>query len=315
MQRFRRLAIASTTATLVLVTIGGFVRATKSGLGCGTDWPRCSGELLPAIESRAVAIEFTHRLAAGVVVVLLGALAWTAVRRLADRRELKVAALAAFGLVLFQALLGAVVVKLELEAVSVVLHLATAMALLGLLVYITLATMPERGPGDPGVDRQLGRRAFVAAASVLVLLMVGSYVSGRQGAALAFPDWPLMGGRLVPDLSAEPGALHFLHRALAAVVGVVVASVALGVIRRKDVTAAQVRLAHSAVGLYVVQVLIGAANVWTRLNELVVTLHLLIGALIWASLVALAVSARPLGAQWSHREAVRGAEPVLDTAR
>ena len=314
-ERFRRLAIASTAATLLLVTIGGLVRATKSGLGCGTDWPHCSGQLLPAIEGRAVAIEFTHRLAAGAVVVLLGALAWSAWRRLPHRRDLRMAALGAFGLVLFQALLGALVVKLELEAVSVVLHLATAMALLGLLVYITLAATEDRRPDTAGVDANLSRRAYLAAGSVLVLLMVGSYVSGRQGAALAFGDWPLMGGRLVPDLSAEPAALHFLHRALAAVVGVVVAVVTLGVIRRNDLPFLQVRLAHSALGLYVVQVLIGAANVWTRLNELVVTMHLFVGAVIWACLVALAVSARPLGAPDLRRKGVRGAEPVLDSGR
>ena len=314
MERFRRLAIASTVATLVLITIGGLVRATKSGLGCGTDWPRCSGKLLPALESRAVAIEFSHRLAAFAVVVLLAALAWTAWRAQPHRRDLRRAATAAFGLVLFQALLGAVVVKLELEAVSVVLHLATAMALLGLLVYIALAAQEDRS-GEGMGDRTSSRKATVAAASVLVLLMVGSYMSGTRGAALAFGDWPLMGGRPVPDLSAGPGALHFLHRALALVVGIVVVAAVWDVIRRKAELPVPARLAHVAVGLFAIEILIGAANVWTRLNEVVVTAHLFVGATIWAALVALAVACRPRTVEHVPGQSARRAEPALNAGR
>ena len=95
MQFFRKLAIVSTGATILLIAIGGLVRATKSGLGCGTDWPHCAGKLVPALETRAEIIEFSHRAAASVVVVLLGLLAVTAypepeglspLRRSLDRR-------------------------------------------------------------------------------------------------------------------------------------------------------------------------------------------------------------------------------------
>ena len=86
MTLFRRLAVLSTAATFLLIAIGGLVRATKSGLGCGTDWPHCSGRLLPAVESRAVIIEFSHRLMASVVVILIGALAVTAWRKLRGSR-------------------------------------------------------------------------------------------------------------------------------------------------------------------------------------------------------------------------------------
>jgi heme A synthase len=41
--RFAKLAIAAAAATFVLITIGGLVRATDSGLGC-PDWPLCFGD-------------------------------------------------------------------------------------------------------------------------------------------------------------------------------------------------------------------------------------------------------------------------------
>ena len=70
MTRFQKLSLGSTAATILLVAIGGLVRATKSGLGCGTDWPHCQGHLVPSMESRAVVIEYSHRVTATVVVVL-----------------------------------------------------------------------------------------------------------------------------------------------------------------------------------------------------------------------------------------------------
>jgi heme a synthase len=293
MHFFRKLAIVSTVATILLIAIGGLVRATKSGLGCGTDWPHCAGNLVPALETRAEIIEFSHRAAASVVVVLLGLLAVTAYRNRKTFPRFVVPSIAAFGLVMFQAVLGAIVVKLELEAESVVLHLATALSLLALLVYIvTLATAAEEALTEP-VDADTSRDAKRAAGAVFVLLLVGSYVSGYEGAGRAFSDWPLMDGRLIPDLAVQEKAIHFFHRGLAAIVGAIVFITAMRIIKRKAEQPLSARLAHAALGLFVVEVLIGAANVWTDMNSAFVTFHLLIGALIWASLVGIAAVSAP----------------------
>jgi heme a synthase len=293
MRFFRKLAIVSTGATILLVAIGGLVRATKSGLGCGTDWPHCAGNLVPALETRAEIIEFSHRAAASVVVVLLGLLAVTAFRNRKSYPGFLAPSIGAFGLVMFQAVLGAIVVKLELEAESVVLHLATALSLLALLVYIvTMATVADTGLREP-VDAASSKLARRAAGAVFLLLLVGSYVSGYEGAGRAFADWPLMGGKLIPNLAVEENAIHFFHRALAAIVGVIVLVSALKVIRRKDEFPLSAKLARATIGLFAVEILIGAANVWTDLNSAFVTAHLLIGALIWSGLVGIATVTAP----------------------
>lgn len=309
---FRRLAVASTTATVVLVAVGGLVRATKSGLGCGTDWPHCGGRVIPIFGSPAVLIEYSHRLAALTVIVLIGALAVLATRGRLER-PIKRAAIGAFGLVLGQAVLGAIVVKLELDAVSVVLHLATAMALLGLLVYVTIRAYALEGRLPTAADRPASKAAALAAACVLGLLMVGSYVSGRD-AGYVFPDWPLMNGRVVPDLSVQLYAIHFVHRALAALVGVVVAVVALRIARAATLRPLQAKLARVVLGLFALEVVLGAANVWTKLNAAVVTLHLLTGALIWASLVAVSVISRPGISPEAATAAVTRREPAVEMA-
>ena len=304
MERIRKLAVAATITTFLLIAIGGFVRATKSGMGCGDNWPDCPGEV-----TRATVIELSHRGVAGVLGVLLAALVVTAWRARGDDRRMLAPAGVAAALWASQALLGAVVVWLELKAESVVLHLVTAMALLAVLVYTTAQTYRTEDRAAPRGDRSIAREAGLAAAAVLALLLVGSYVTGR-GAGYVFPDWPLMDGRLVPNLGNELAALHFLHRALAAAVGVVVAVVGVRIVRRSTEFPLRARLALLAIGAFGIEVAVGALNVWTRLNAAAVTLHLALGALVWGLFVAVAVVSLPeragARARWREPAAVEG---------
>jgi heme A synthase len=289
MNLFRRLAHASLVATIVLIAIGGLVRATKSGLGCGTDWPDCGGKLVPALETRAEIIEFSHRFTAGIVGLLILALAVVAVRRLGDARRIKVASIAALALVIFQALLGAAVVKAELERLVVVAHLVAAMSLLALLVYLA-GMVAARTTGLDGVtDSRLSRRIALAGLAVLALLVVGSLASTRD----IGPSWPLVDGKLVPDLGVETFALHWFHRVLAGVVGVAVFAVAWSVIRRSHEMPGAARFAHAGAALFGFEIFVGALNLWTDLNAVVVALHLTTGALIWASFAAMATLTHP----------------------
>jgi len=253
-------------------------------------------------------IEYSHRAVAGIVMVLMGALAYLAYRKGLPQR-IKRAAVGAFALVLFQAILGMIVVVLELQAVSVVLHLGTAMALLALVLYIALTT-DDRGVAT---DARTARRATRVAVGVFLLLLVGSYMSGA-GAGYVFPDWPLMDGRVIPDLAVEGKALHFLHRVLAAIVGLVVLHNAIATSRSERKSRASVALAHGALALFTIEALIGAANVFTGGNDAFVTLHLAMGAGIWATLVSQAIVTRA-AANESVAETSRSAEPALGSAR
>lgn len=288
------------------------MRATKSGLGCGTHWPDCSGAVIPYFGSRAVVIEFSHRLMATVVVILLAVLAVAMWRSRDASKTLKWTAITAFLLVMFQAVLGALVVILELKAESVVLHLATAMTLVAVLIYLSISTSVADGSFTPATDAAMAGKARLASLGVLALLLVGSYVTGRS-AGYVFSDWPLMNGKVIPDLGFEPAAIHFLHRALAAIVGVAVFAFGLSVARKKEEFPRQAKFAHAAMGLFGLQVILGALNVWNPppglVNELFVSLHLLTAALIWGCLVAVSVLSHPSLATTSS-----GARTVRTTA-
>ena len=135
MTRFQKLTIATTASTVLLVAVGGLVRATGSGFGC-PHWPTCFGKWIPPLQYHAV-IEYSHRLLATVVVILVSLQAFVAWRRFRRVRQILRPALAALVLVFFQAALGGFVVEGGLRATLVAAHFATAMALLGVLTTIT----------------------------------------------------------------------------------------------------------------------------------------------------------------------------------
>jgi cytochrome c oxidase assembly protein subunit 15 len=293
----RKLALATTVMTVLLIAIGGLVRATGSGLGCGDDWPDCNGQLLPVLDARPVIIEWSHRAVAMVVGIMAALLVAHAFRTHRNEPVLRRLTATAFVLVVLQALLGRVVVKEELEVLLVVGHLATALLFLAVLIAIVAAAPGPRPRQQP--NPAIARGVPLAAAAVFVLLLVGSYTSDFG----YVPGWPLQDGRLLPNLESETQVVHFLHRVLAVAVAVIVAVIATRVTGARAEAPEAAKLAHWAVGLFAIELLIGAANVWTELNPIVVTLHLSTGALIWACVIGMwAVATAPAWGRSEDRE-------------
>src|SRR3990172_3692239 len=140
MSRLQRFALAAGIGSYLLVVLGGIVRASGSGLGC-PDWPLCHGGVVPPLEYTAL-LEYSHRFVASLVSILIVAVAveaWLFRRR---ERALAVGATLVPLLLLGEILLGAVTVWLELPPVIVLVHLALAMLILGILVWLTVAAGP-----------------------------------------------------------------------------------------------------------------------------------------------------------------------------
>ena len=308
MTRFQRLAAATVVASFVLVVIGVAVRATDSGVAC-PHWPGCfEGQFLPGLDAGfQVWIEWLHRSVAALIGLLIVGMAVFAFLDHRDRRSILWPSIAAVLLVGFQAWLGRETVRLGNTGESVTAHLAAAMALVGLLVFLLVrASYPARLTGA-GSQRFTLLAAFAAAAT-FALLLFGSNVTARD-AGLVFGDWPLMDGSLVPvapegraDLAVLYGA-HALHRYVAAVVLLILAAVTWVAWRARHAHPRQARLALAILGVYVVQVVVGALQIVTSLAPWTQTLHVALGALVWGGTVALAV-----GAYYEARIAAPAAE-------
>jgi protoheme IX farnesyltransferase len=284
MPLLRRLSTAAAASTLALVAIGGVVRATGSGDAC-PDWPRCFGRWIPPF-SFPTLIEYSHRLAAAITAILIVAVAWVAWRRARSDRLVLGCAVAAVATVFLQAGIGAIRIETGPKAAIVTLHFLVASLLVALVMVTATATRlrtPSPGRPDP-VDEPFRRLTWWTVGVTALLLLAGAYVRG-EGAGLVFLDWPLMDGRIVPELSGEPTIAAFLHRVLAAIAVLLGGTLAW---RARRIRHGAVRtLAWTAFGLLLVQAGLGAAAVLTRLADPAQAGHVAGSSLAWAALIAL----------------------------
>ena len=304
--RFQKLALATVISTVLLVTVGVIVRATGSGMGC-PDWPLCNGELIPSQTDYKPWLEWIHRAIASVIGFEILGLAFLAWRHHRTQRSILWPTLISVVLVGFQAYLGKETVRLNNSGDSVLAHLAAAMALLGLLVFILVrARYAERLPRSGGSQRFTLLASF-AAVAVYVLLLFGSNVTANK-AGLVFTDWPLMNGSLVPASSdaivRSLYEIHALHRYVAGVVALIVWAAAIAAWRTQQSRPGLVRLGVSLGVLFTTQAIVGALLVFTQLEPWAQTLHVAVGAITWALAVALAVTA--------YYEARSEARPAID---
>jgi protoheme IX farnesyltransferase len=311
MNRFQKLAVATATATIALFAVGGLVRGTGSGLGCST-WPNCEpGRLFPAGGIHS-SIEFSHRFLVFVVTLLVVATAAAAWRKYRAVRSIVWPALAAIPLVLGQAVLGGVVVHTELDPWWVTAHFALALAFVADVIVVAVNSfLVERPRGKPertaGEDRAFARLTLVTVCATGALLLAGTYVRATS-AGLAFTDWPLMDGRLVPALGGAATAM-FVHRVLAASVALLVLWVAIRARTMAERSGEVVALSTLTFGLFVAQIASGALNVSSRLRPWAVVLHVALSVLIWSALVALASVSRGLAVSANEPSQPAGEQP------
>ena len=304
---FRRLALATIGATFLLVIVGGVVRVSGSGLGCGpagsgfNGWPFCNGDLVPGLDLNAV-IEYSHRALAGIVGVMMVALAVLALRRHRDRPGLVRASSGAAVLVLVQALLGAATVEQGLDATLVAAHLGLAMALLALLLYVWRAARPADA-GAPPADGGPRFRALALGSSALVLATVvaGGYMAGTQNYGRAGYElgdgahhacgkqFPTCNGEFLPFGTARLVDIHLTHRALMYLASLALIALIVVALRRRP-SAGVVRGARLIGLLLFAQVLVGALNVWLDEYEALIVGHLALGTLLWMAIVGLTLA-------------------------
>jgi cytochrome c oxidase assembly protein subunit 15 len=207
------------------------------------------------------------------------------------------------GLVAFQAWLGKETVERELPAEISAVHLSVALTILALLALVTMTSLAlKRSPLAAPKGAWFGRLAAAAASATLALMAIGSYVSGA-GYGLACNGWPLCNGEVIPSASSVSVQMHFLHRFLALVLGLVLAGLVWTAFRDRSVTRADRTAAVAAMGLFALQALVGAANVWTQLATWAGASHLALGTGVFLLLVVVNIRVHRLYDMLGTRQA------------
>ncbi|MEX0795843.1 MAG: COX15/CtaA family protein, partial [Acidimicrobiia bacterium] len=273
-----------------VILLGALVRATGSGAGCGESWPTCQGRLLPEL-SGDTAVEFTHRAASGIALILVMALVVWVRRSSAKGDPARTGATVSLVAVVGEALIGAMIVLAAwvgdddsvARAIAVPLHLVNTLLLLAALT-LTIFWLSGGGRLDFRTHRTAFRWVMVGGIALLLISATGAVT------ALADTLFPKDG----IGLDLEAGShfltrLRIIHPALA-VLTAVVAWWKLGTEVRSAESRAVVVLVGAMLVTGIVNVSLGVP-VWMQL------VHLALADALWVSYVLLAartLEARPV---------------------
>ena len=292
---FVRFAWAVLAFTLAVVLWGAYVRATGAGAGCGNHWPLCNGEVLLHAPAVKTLIEFTHRMMSGLDGLLIFLVMVWAFRTYPARHPARWAASLSFGFVVTEALIGAVLVKLEHVAQSASVgrawslsgHLMNTLALLACLALTAFwgGQRQAKAPVPP-----CDRNTWTVSAALLLFVLTG--ISGAIAALgdTLFPAASLAAGfRQDFDSAANVFLrLRWFHPFFAVMAAACLSFYAMRVKARLPAAMTYARTLLALVGLQVgagVLNLLLLAPVWMQI------LHLLLADLLWISVVLLTACA------------------------
>jgi cytochrome c oxidase assembly protein subunit 15 len=167
---------------LAVVLWGAYVRATGAGAGCGSHWPLCNGEFIPATSQAQTLIEFAHRATSGLSLVLVATLLIWSWRSTAKGKWPRYSAAAAAILLFNEAILGAMLVVFEHvgmdrsagRVIFLSLHFGNTLLLVAALTLTAkwLSNCPSRfAPSAKGLERLATAIGLVC---VMATCMTGS---------------------------------------------------------------------------------------------------------------------------------------------
>lgn len=120
----------------IVVYTGALVRHTDSSLACA-GWPLCNGQIIPPLKGN-IAVQFGHRVAAGLLFLLIVALAIHVYKNYKDEIALRYTMFISLILVTFQVISGAYVVFTQMSLFSSMLHAFLITCLFGAISYLVM---------------------------------------------------------------------------------------------------------------------------------------------------------------------------------
>jgi heme a synthase len=290
LNRYQLLAVTTVIATIVLIFVGGLVRASGAGLGC-PDWPKCFGMWIPPTSAEALPpgfnpdefnplhtwLEYVNRLV-GVLIGLLITLTFVFSWKYRSKDPvITISAGVAFILVLFQGWLGGQVVQSGLSAGLITLHMILAMIIVNVLLFTAFRSsnrqlgiqLPET------LKKRLMTIGVIMLVLILVQMIIGTQVREMIDVIKNVPE--------PPPRSAWIGMLESwmypVHRSFSWVV-VAVTGWFWWVNKKNNVTRSLKVLSNVVVKLVLLQILLGIGLEWLDMPGVLQVLHLVGVALL-----------------------------------
>ena len=301
LSKFARYAWFVLAYNIVVIIWGVFLRASKSGDGCGQHWLTCHGEVIPSAPELKTVIEFSHRITSmldGFIVI--GLLVWAFINWRAAKNEksrliLKMA-IGSFAFVVVEGLLGAGLVLTGNTADTLTAarpfwmaaHLITTLVL---LTFLTLTAWFASGGKRFDFKAQPKVLLFLSLA-IVGILFVGLSGSVAALSSMIFPSESLTEG-FAKDFSSASHILLRLrvsHPILSVSVGVYLIFVAGWLKTKAKDNQAVSRWANALTILVLIQFASGAVTLLTLAPIVMQIIHLLLADAVWIAFVLLSAS-------------------------
>ena len=319
MRVFNKLVLFATLITVCVVVLGAYVRLSDAGLGC-PDWPGCYGTLTVPQSESAIAHaqatypespvehgkawkEMIHRYLAGALGLLVLAIFVQGWRKRSQIKVAKWLPAVLLALITFQAALGMWTVTLLLRPIIVSAHLIGGMSTLAILTWIT-----HRHLSAIASTIQLSQttRFWIRGAIIILFMQIflGGWTSTNY-AALACTDFPTCHGMWIPEMDfsnafnwfrelgvgndgkplplAAYTAIQWTHRIGALVTFIYLGWLGLSLLKQSQLK----KIAHIMLGLLVIQIVLGIANLVLHLPLALAVGHNMGAALLLISVVVL----------------------------
>lgn len=293
---FAKYAWFTLAYNVVVIVWGVFLRASKSGDGCGQHWLTCHGEVIPSAPELKTVIEFSHRITSGIAFLVVLALVVWAFRRYAKGNPIRKAAVISFVFISIEALVGAGLVLTGNTAETLtdarpfwmIGHLTNTFIL---LAFLTLTAWFASG----------GKRlSFKAQPKVLLMLGLGVFgifligVTGSVAAlsSMVFPSATISEG-IAKDFSATSHILLRLrisHPILSILVGIFLAFLAGWINAKAKANGSSNRWANILTLLILIQFASGAITLFTLAPIVMQLVHLLLADAVWIAFVLMSVT-------------------------
>jgi cytochrome c oxidase assembly protein subunit 15 len=282
-----------TVFTVLLIAAGGMVTSTDSGLSV-PDWPTTYGwNMFTFPLSKwvgGIRYEHSHRLIAstvGFLTIILAGWTWW----IDTRPWVRKLGFAALGAVVLQGLLGGLTVLFFLPPAISIGHAGLAQIFFCLTLTLALVTSPGWKNATATVDDAMLRRVATATTAIIYTQILIGATMRHTNAGLAIPDFPYAFGHVLPPVWNAKVAIHFAHRVGALVVTLAILATSSHVFYHHRTRRELVRPAFLLLMFLSMQITLGAFVVWSRLDPVINTAHVVNGALVLGTSLVLTLRA------------------------
>ena len=308
LDRFAKYAWFVFAWNIVVILWGVFLRASKSGDGCGQHWLTCRGEVIPSAPELKTIIEFSHRVSsttAGILLVILFVWAFWRWRHgnSKQNRRIVTAAFGSFVFVIIEGLLGAGLVLTGNTAENLTPERPLWMAahLINTFILLAFLTLTARyaSGGKPIYYFQEQRKykaAIAIGAAAIFLVGISGSIAALSG--MIFPAGTIAQG-VAMDFSPTSNILlrlRLLHPITAILVSVFLIFLTGWLARKTGNERSVARWSNILSILILCQIAFGAATLLTLAPIAMQLGHLFFADSIWISFVLM--SANFLAQRW-----------------